>query len=168
MLQSFAEGHDYLASHAIVFSDGRRFLTSGIDNTVRIWDFATGTEIRSITGTGASGLVALSPDERWMLTASGNTGLLWDVATGELVRKFTGHHAEVSAIAFSPDNLYAFTADVSGRMQLWDRTTGESVWNQRAHSAGVNGAVFTPDGSRLLTASSDQRSGSLKSPPAKI
>ncbi|HJS08803.1 MAG TPA: protein kinase [Pirellulales bacterium] len=162
VLQSFAEGHDYLASHAIVFSDGRRFLTSGIDNTVRIWDFATGTETRTITGTGASGLVALSPDERFILTASGNTGLLWDVISGELVHRFSGHHAEVSAIAFSPDNRSAFTADVNGRMQLWNRASGENMWSQRSHSAGINAAVFTPDGNRLLTASSDHTVGQFE------
>jgi len=162
MLKSFAEGHDFLASHAIVFRDGARFLTSGIDSTVRIWDMATGTETRTYTGTGASGLVALSRDERWILTASGNAGILWDVESGQVARKFGGHHSEVSAIAFSPDDRYVFTADVGGRMRLWEGATGEIVWDQRAHSEGINAAVFTPDGSRVLTASSDNTVGQFE------
>jgi WD40 repeat protein len=126
---------------------------------VRIWDFSTGTEVRSIIGTGASGLVALSTDERWLLTAGGKSALLWDLARGKLVRTFGGHHAEVSAIAISPDDRYVVTADLSGRTRLWNRATGENIWNQRAHSAGINAAAFLPDGSRLLTASSDHTVG---------
>jgi WD40 repeat protein len=159
LVKSLGEGHDFLASQAIVFRDGRRFLTSGIDSTVRIWDIAHGAEIRTLTGTGARGLVALSSDQQCILTASGENAILWDVESGEVVRTFEGHRAEIAAIALSPDNRFVFTGDVTGRTRLWDRATGEVVWDLKTHSDGVNGAAFTPDGRRVLTASNDNTVG---------
>ena len=62
--------------------DGRMLATAGDDGVVRLWDLATGTELRRVGGpddrlTG----VAFSPDGR-MLAATGNDAdiRLWDLA----------------------------------------------------------------------------------------
>jgi WD40 repeat protein len=159
LIQSYAEGHDFLASQAIIFRNGRKFLTSGVDNSVRIWDLTTGAESAVLIGTGSRAMVQLSPDERQILTANGDAAYLWDLETRRIARTLAGHHGQVSSLAFSPDGRYVFTGDSTGRTRLWNRLTGETVWSHRAHSGRVNGAVFTADGSRILTASSDNTVG---------
>ena len=60
-------------------SDGKYVLTSGADGTARLWDVATGTEVRRFTGhTNMVRDVAFSPDGKYILTASHDTtARLW-------------------------------------------------------------------------------------------
>ncbi len=56
----FEEGHEFLASAAVFSRDGDKLITAAIDNTVRVWDVATGTELVLLEGTGQDAAVALS------------------------------------------------------------------------------------------------------------
>ncbi|MBW3542767.1 MAG: WD40 repeat domain-containing protein [Planctomycetes bacterium] len=67
-VNEFVEGHEYLASSAVFARSSRRLLTGAVDNTVRLWDVATGGEIDRLEETGRSAAMALSPDEKWILT----------------------------------------------------------------------------------------------------
>jgi WD40 repeat protein len=80
-------------------------LTGSRDNTARLWDAATGKEIRAFEG-HVSGVtsVAFSPDGAHVVTGAGDTtARLWDAATGKGIRAFKGHQGFVNSVAFSPD-----------------------------------------------------------------
>lgn len=71
---------------AVAFSpDGKSVLTSGWDRTVRLWDVATGNELRRFVGHASLvKSLAFSPDGKWVLTGSEDaTARLWDAATGK-------------------------------------------------------------------------------------
>ena len=66
----FREGHAFTVSTAVFSPDGQHLLTSAVDNTVRVWDVATGVELPDLRldRTGRHGAVAISADGRWILT----------------------------------------------------------------------------------------------------
>jgi WD40 repeat protein/serine/threonine protein kinase len=165
------EGHEFLVTGAALFPDGRRAITSAGDGTVRIWDVATGGQIRRLSHTGTQGVLALSQDGKWILTgsdsdASGQQGaLLWTADDpGQQPVRLAAHPGDVSAVAISPGSELAAigiaTGDVLGNVRLWRYQGG--TWQVRGrpegHSAGypITAISFSPDGRRLFTASQDR------------
>src|SRR6185503_7007720 len=79
--------------------DGKLVLTGsgeddpGSNGKLRLWDAATGKEIRRLNGhTSLINAVALSTDGRIALTGSADqTARLWDTATGKEIKRLTGH-----------------------------------------------------------------------------
>jgi WD40 repeat protein len=147
---------------SVAFSpDGRLVLTGSLYKNARLWDKATGQEIRTFTG-HSSGVtsVAFSPDGLFALTGSvDKTARLWDLATGQQIRIFAGHGSIVNSVAFSPNGRFVLTGsgspgDSSGdnTARLWDANTGQQIRTFAGHTKAVVSVVFSPDGQFVLTA----------------
>ncbi|NIP86139.1 MAG: hypothetical protein GTO03_11455, partial [Planctomycetales bacterium] len=67
---------------AVFSPDGRYLLTAGNETSARLWDVATGQELRQFSGhTAPLGPVAFSPDGQQVLTGSlDRTARLWNIA----------------------------------------------------------------------------------------
>jgi RNA polymerase sigma factor (sigma-70 family) len=142
------------ALRSIVFSrDGKQFVSAGTDRVIRIWDLATGKEVRQILAPERGvDAVAFSPDGK-LLAGAGIAGsvLLWDFATGREVRRLEGHRGQASAIAFSPKGDRLVSADAA-TARLWEVTSGKLLQSVDAAQDGNGAAAFSPDGRLVATA----------------
>ena len=78
-------------------ADGKTVLTASCDKTARLWDVASGKELRVLRGhEDRVNSAQFSADGKTVLTASlDKTARLWDVASGKELRALRGHEDEV-------------------------------------------------------------------------
>jgi len=114
---------------ALFSPDGKFALSASFDNTLKLWDLASGRELRSFAGhTDYVHSVAFSPDGTLALSGSSDKTLkLWDIATGRELRSFVGHIDQVYSVAFSPDGKFALSGSRDQMLKLWDIATGRTL-----------------------------------------
>src|SRR5262249_32434644 len=97
LLRTF-DGHNARVNSAAVSADGRFALSAGGEKTVRLWEVASGKEVRKLDASAGF----FSPDGKQILAfGADKTARLWDVATGKEVCGLEGHNGEGAAL-FSP------------------------------------------------------------------
>lgn len=80
-------------NRAAVSSDGTRVVTCGDDKTIKVWDLATGEELRILRGhNGPVYALAVSPDGKYIASGDDeNIIKLWDAQSGAEVMTLRGH-----------------------------------------------------------------------------
>ncbi|MEY4748079.1 MAG: hypothetical protein RIQ60_293 [Pseudomonadota bacterium] len=156
-------GHERAVMSAKFSPDGNLVLTASLDNTARLWEVASGKELRVLRGHEAPVRSAqFSPDGATVLTASDdNTVRLWNIASGKELRALRGHEFRVGRAQFSPDGKTVLTAneDILGKdktARLWDVVSGKELRALRGHGSSIRSSQFSPDGKLVLTASDDK------------
>ena len=119
-------GHSRAVQCVTALPHGRA-LSGSDDNTLRLWDLASGRCLRVLKGHARTVKhVAALPDGR-ALSASGDKTLrLWDLASGECLRVLEGHSDWVSHVAALPDGR-ALSASADNTLRLWDPTRGDCL-----------------------------------------
>jgi WD40 repeat protein len=128
---------------------------------IRLWDAATGQEIRTIRQP-AYGAV-FSPDGKTLASVGGGIQL-WEVATGRLIRGFQGGPSWASVV-FSPDgktlaSAAPHTQGANGPVNvvwLWDVATGQQIGRlpETLREHAVYSLSYAPDGKTLASGSDD-------------
>ena len=164
-LNTFAQEIQYtvLSGHtsgvtSVAFSpDGNTLASGSWDDTIRIWDVATGSHKEPLRGNRYIVYsVAFSPDGNTLASASGDTNIrLWDVATGRLKHTLTEHWNTSNTVAFSPDGNTIASGSDDATIMLWDVATGTQKETFSGHIYDVNTVAFSPDGNTIASGSDD-------------
>lgn len=141
-----------------VTPDGALAVSPGSDNTVRIWETASGKMLHVLEGhTDWPTYISLTPDGSSALT-SGHDGTVrvWELATGRCQRVLEKHDDFIEGTAVTPDGRLCISAgnDLVGR--VWDLQTGNCRHILSGHTRFVESVCVTPDGRYAVTPSRDQ------------
>ncbi len=145
--------------YAMAFSpNGNLLAMRGPGGSIRLWEVATGTEIRRLDGHSAQVTgIAFRPDGAQIATCGmdGNVRL-WDVATGRCARTIVvAANLELWAIAYHPEGEIVTVGGDRRTFKLFDISTGteNGVFTTPAYS--VRGLAFNSDGTMLAAGGAD-------------
>ncbi|MBI3273105.1 MAG: TIR domain-containing protein [Planctomycetes bacterium] len=157
-LELILSGHEYSVTSVAFSPDGGRIASGSNDETLRVWDAATGREIACLRGHESSvESVAFSPDGGRLASGScDRTVRVWEAETGRQVTCLRGHQLSVKSVAFSPDGRRIASASRDKTVRVWDAATGREIACLRGHASSVESVAFSPDGGRLASGSCDR------------
>lgn len=170
-------GHRDFIKDLAFTPDGELLVSASDDKTIRVWDWRSGTTIRTIRGEighrnhGKIFAIAVSPDGA-TLAAGGWFGpgfgdeppygdvRLFDLRSGRITGVLKGHELPVYDLAFSPDGAWLAVAGQDGFVFLWRRDgaapTGWALAEQLdANSLNIARVAFAANGTRLVAATAD-------------
>jgi len=152
------KGHTEAIYSTAFNKDGTLAATGSFDKSVRLWDPASGKQLREFSGpNGHQGLVlsvAFSPaGDQIASGGTDNTAKVWDVPLSTPVRELT-HAAAVTAVAVSPDGKTVAATARDGSVKLW-AADGKPIATLSGHPGGATGAAFSANGQVLASCGAD-------------
>ena len=154
------EGHTDMIDAIVYTPDGKQIVTGGFDETLRVWDAASGELLDTMHTPHAVLSLAASPKSN--LVASGMSGshvVLWDLGEKRDVRRFVGHErsnwrggttGHILAVAFSPDGTKLASGSDDLTARVWDVASGKQLAKFEANGSPVQSICWTSDGKRIL------------------
>jgi WD40 repeat protein/uncharacterized caspase-like protein len=152
-------------STSAVFSpDNRLVLTGGKDKFARLWDAATGLEVRRFEGLAANtSWIDFPRDGRFLQINSFHkrggivdsiAAHLWNLSSGQEVRRFEGIPDMANSAAISPDGSLAATGgEITAH--LWNVASAAEIRSFVGHVDQITAITFSPNGRLLATGSED-------------
>jgi guanine nucleotide-binding protein subunit beta-2-like 1 protein len=153
-------GHSNFVEDVVVSSDGQFALSGSWDNTLRLWDLASGQTTRTFVGHTADVLsVAFSVDNRQIVSGSRDRSIkLWNTL-GEC--KFSisenGHSDWVSSVKFSPapQEPLIVSAGCDAAVKVWALSNCQLKTTLSSHTEFLNSVTVSPDGSLCASGGKD-------------
>ena len=141
-------GHERCV-YTVAFSpDGSLLATGSWDGTAKLWDVATGHQVRTLGPRSmAITSLAFSPDGR----------VLWNVATAKAEHTLAGHTRAVLCLAFSPDGQQLASGSRDASIRFWEIPSGKPLHtitvgpSTGAQHVNVCSLSFSADGRRLAS-----------------
>ena len=154
------EGHTGKVNLAAFSRDGTRIVTASDDQTVRVWNAASGECELTIHLPDRGLYAAFSPDgTRVVAVSDDDAAQVWEIDHGRPIGRQMNHSRKINSAVFSPDGKQIVTASDDGTARLWDASSdtslGAPILTLEGHEARVNFAGFSPDGTRVVTSSDD-------------
>jgi WD40 repeat protein/serine/threonine protein kinase len=152
-------GHTGQVTHLVYSPDGRQ-LASGSQDSIRLWDPATGQPSFVLPGEGTPAL-AFSPDSKRLIsTCDVGKSRLWDATTGKLIAIIGESRPALrySIATFSPDGKRVVAA-AGKEVRIYETSTGRQLSSLGPHDWLVGGVYFSPDGKRICTSRNERAAG---------
>jgi RNA polymerase sigma factor (sigma-70 family) len=152
--------HGGLVQHLAFTPDGKALLSAG-GGSLRVWDVATGREIRRFADEVKAQSVSVAPDGKTVAAliplapTADEPMVICDFASGKVLRRF-GKRGLFANVLHSPDGRAVAVFGRANTIELWDPGTGQLLHMLKGHEDQVWSAAFTPDGKALVSAGDDK------------
>jgi hypothetical protein len=114
-LQRILTGHSSSINVIALTPDGKQIVSGADDGILKVWDLATGKELRSLSGHGnAVTAIIVTPDGKQVISGSKDGTLtVWNLARGQELFTMTEQDYLIETIAVTSDSKWVTTSGSS-------------------------------------------------------
>jgi WD40 repeat protein len=151
-------GHTGSVLGVAVTRDGRRAVSASGDQTLRVWDLASGACLATLEAHDERVMgVAVTPDGRRAVSGMDQGTLwVWDLASGACLATLREHTQRVTGVAVTPDGQQAVSGSGDHTARVWDLDSGVCLAILEGHTDGLAEVAVTADGRRAVSGSLDR------------
>ena len=150
------DAHAYPIRAVALTPDGRRAVSASDDASLKLWDIASGAELRRYAGHTGPVLAAITLDGRRLASGSQDKTIrVWDLESGDLLGCLAGHGEAVSSLAVTRDGRRLVSGSYDATIRIWDLEKLVEVRSLAGHAYGVNAVALCPQDRRIISASYD-------------
>ena len=147
-----------MALFSVDWSPNGRELAVGGQESVQIWDVASGGVINTLPHDDYVREVVWSPDGRFVAAGSDDKLVwIWEVSRQAVRTKLSGHTDWVRAVAWSPNGQQVVSGSDDGKAMVFNALSGTRALVLSAHTDYVRDVAWSPDGKYIITVSDDMQ-----------
>ena len=131
--------------------------SAGYDGTVREWDLARRTAVRTFKGSGATiWTIDISPDGKRLATGGEDAIIrIWNLDAPARPIELRGHSRNIWEVRFSPDGKRLASCSFDYSVRLWDAEHFRALKTLVGHRQSCVGLDYSPDGNLLASGGDD-------------
>lgn len=135
--------------------DGTTLLSAGGDDTVRVWNVASG-DMEAVFDHRGPVALAILPDGHSAISAGYDDAVrVWRLSGLKAETRIQRHTGSVFAVALSPDGKWILSGGEDCIVRVWDAMTLEPVGVLEGHKRRIYAIAVTPDSRLAITAGLD-------------
>ncbi|KAH6960223.1 hypothetical protein DER45DRAFT_557288 [Fusarium avenaceum] len=147
-----------------ISGDGKTLVSRDYDETMKVWDLSTGSEMARFSYPGTSSLMAISRNSKTVACVLTNRKILLQSLTDEDETLLLTDNKEVVSIAFSPTKDMLAALSIDNTLLIWDLKTLELIQIVDMGDGKENDCsplVFSPCGQVLLAGGGQAITGGI-------
>ncbi|CAJ0920931.1 unnamed protein product, partial [Mesorhabditis belari] len=138
-----------------VSDDGEYIVSSGFDETVRVWCGQTGAQLHVLQG-HTDLIPCMSLHGTTLVSGSSDQTLrVWDIVDGKCLHILTGHLAEVRFVLFDGKQVVSSADGDDFNVKVWNAHTEECLYMLTGHTDIILSLLFESERDLVVSGSRD-------------
>lgn len=163
-LETVVQRGHALAVRCVTFSPDGKLLASGSeDKTIKIWEFNSGRELKTLIGHhNYVYQVLFTSDGKQLVSASRDRHIyFWDISSGEIIKTFHYPDESIVSIALTSDDKLLAIGTNEDIIRIIDLETDSILYNIKANVGQFGSHVTFSDDDKFLLVGEDDRTAKV-------
>jgi WD40 repeat protein len=138
------KGHELAVLTVAISPDSNYVATGSRDKSIKLWELATGREIRSFLGHTTSVIsLDFSSDGNYLISGSGDkSARIWEVKTGNEILLVQPDQERVTDVVFDPKGKFFVTVGFGGKAVVWNFPSKKKIAEFNADGYAGSGGLI--------------------------
>ena len=130
---------------AVAISYDGTYVASSSDETIKIWDYASGKLIYTLEDhQDCVSCLQFDPEGGYLISGSVDSEIkVWDLESGKIKRTLSSHWRDVTSLAFSKNGEYLISGASDRTINIWDTQKGRLITTLVDHIDNALGVAIS-------------------------